>query len=310
MFNQDKPNDRSKLEKQNQAASSAIARIKPDAPPTLIGEWVLWEFNTLINTNGIKFKTEDLHDYLKQEIEKQSTPIDLFLSSDAKWIIEGARGRAKLDKETRSRIVAKLKGSIHKDIQFVAGIDYFGNSKWANIQMMVVVQPEKIEIPDPPSMPREQDAKPILPNEAIIVLAVIAGLLVFSGNSGLLVLGVLGLLGALFIYVKSQSEVREAQNYNSLAASKYQRQLDQWRRDIDEIKLEQEDIRKHRLSRSFKTDDLRVFRSVMIETTAKIVTNEIFNKGATLEDVSENTDEAVAPSVKDKLFAKAARFEG
>jgi hypothetical protein len=175
---------------------------------------------------------------------------------------------------------------------------------------MLLLQPEKIEIPDPPSIPREQDAKPILPNEAIIVLAVIAGLLMFSGNGGLIALGVLGLLGALFIYVKSQSEVTEAQKHNSYAESRYQKQLEQWRRDIEEIKLEQEDLRKHRLSRSFKTDDLRVFRSVMIETTAKIVTNEVFDKGATLEDVSENTDETVAPSVKDKLFAKAARFEG
>jgi hypothetical protein len=308
MFNQDKPTDRSKLEKQNQTTS--IARITPESPPILIGQWVLWEFNTLIHTNDIEFSTENLHDYLKEEIDKQSTPIDLFLSSDAKWVIEGARGRAKVDKETRSRIVAKLRGSIHKDIQFIAGIDYFGNSKWANIQMMLLLQPEKIEIPDPPSIPREQDAKPILPNEAIIVLAVIAGLLIFSGNGGLTALGILGLLGALFIYVKSQSEVTEAQNYNSLSASKYQRQIDQWRRDVDEIKLEQEELIKHRGARSFKTDDLRVFRSVMIETTAKIVTSEVFDKGATLEDVSENTDEAVAPSVKDKLFTKAARFEG
>jgi hypothetical protein len=38
MFNQDKPNDRSELEKRDQTASSAIARIKPEVPPILIGE--------------------------------------------------------------------------------------------------------------------------------------------------------------------------------------------------------------------------------------------------------------------------------
>ena len=310
MTNQYKPDDLFKFEKKDQTASSAIARIKPEDPPILIGEWVLWEFNTLVHTNDIKFTTEDLHDYLKEEIEKQSTPIDLFLSNDAKWIIEGARGRAKLDKETRSRIVAKLRSSIHKDIQFIAGIDYFGKSKWANIQMMIVVQPEKIEVPLRPSPLEKKTAQPLLPNVAIVVMAALAGLLMFSGNTALIVLGTIGIIGAVIIFVISQQEVNKAERTNAIAASKYERDLDEWRDTKVAIELEQEDLRKHRLSRSFKTDDLRVFRSVMIETTAKIVTNEIFNKGATLEGVSENTDEAVAPSVKDKLFAKAARFEG
>jgi hypothetical protein len=271
---------------------------------------VLWEINTLIHTNGVEFSTEDLHDYLKEEIKKQSTPIDLFLSSDAKWIIEGARGRAKVDQEIRSRTVAKLRGSIHKDIQFIAGIDYFGNSKWANIQMMLLLQPETIDIPPRPIAPKEPDIKPILPNEAIFVMALLAGGLLFTGNSSLQVLGVLGLMGTLFIYITSQSSVNKARDEYAKQTRRYEFDLDKWETQKEEIKLEREELIKHRLSRSFKTDDLRVFRSVMIETTAKIVTNEVFNKGATLEDVSENTDEAVAPSVKDKLFVKAARFEG
>jgi len=290
--------------------TTAIARDKPDTSPTLIGEWVLWEINTLIHTNGVEFSTEDLHDYLKEEIKKQSTPIDLFLSSDAKWIIEGARGRAKVDKETRSRTVAKLRGSIHKDIQFIAGIDYFGNSKWANIQMMLLLQPETIDIPPRPIAPKEPDIKPILANEAIFVMALLAGGLLFTGNSSLQVLGILGVMGSLFIYMTSQSGVNKAKDEYAKQTRRYEFDLDKWETQKEEIKLEREELIKHRLSRSFKTDDLRVFRSVMIETTAKIVTNEVFNKGATLEDVSENTDEAVAPSVKDKLFAKAAKFEG
>jgi hypothetical protein len=291
--------------------TTAIARIEPKAPPVLIEEWVVWEFDTLVHTNGIDFRTEDLHDLLKKDLGEQGTPVNIFLSPDARWIIEGARARIKFEKDFRSRVVATLKDSPYTDIQFIAGIDYFGDSSWANIQMMLVVQPESISLPPRPSAPKKKTAQPLLPTEAIVVMALLAGGLLFTGNSALQFLGCIGIIGTVVLFGISQKDVNEAASANALADSRYESEVDRWREEKVEIELEQEELKKHRLSRCFKRDDLRVFHSVMIKSTAKIITDEIFNKGATIAEESEDTDESSPiPSMKDKLFSKAAKFEG
>jgi hypothetical protein len=317
MFNQDKPNDRSKLEKRDQTASSAIARIKPEVPPTLIEEWVIWEYDTLVHTNGINFETEDLHDLLKQEVERQGIPVDVFLSYDARWRALWAKFHHAIDDDARKRVVLKLKpdDSPYTDIQFIAGIDYFGDSDWANIQMMIVMQPEKIPLPSRPSRPTKKNVQPLLPIGAIIAMAAVAFMLYFAGLSGrneaVIFLGVIGSIATLGLSFYSYKDVYSAKAEYALANQRYDAVCDKWREEKVEIELEEAELKRRKLFRSFKRDDLRVFHSVAIGLTTKIITTEIFDKGAEIGEVSEDQDESkTIPSMKDKLFDKAARFEG
>jgi len=314
MFNQDKPTDRSKLEKQNQTTS--IARIQPEIPPTLIEEWVIWEYDTLVHTNGIDFETEDLHDLLKCEIEQQGIPVDIFFD-EARWRALWAKFHHAIDDDARKRVVLKLKrdDSPYTDIQFVAGIDYFGDSDWANIQMMIVMQPEKIPLPPRPTRPIKKNVQPLLPMEAIIAMAAVAFMLYLAGLSGrneaVIFLGVLGAIATLGLAFYSYKDVYGAKSENALADEKYELACDRWREEKVQIELEEAELKRRKLFRSFKRDDLRVFHSVAIGLTTKIITAEIFDKGAEIGEVSEDQDESkTIPSMKDKLFDKAARFEG
>jgi hypothetical protein len=167
----------------------------PKSSLTLIEPWVVWEYTACLFTGDLKFKTEDLHDAIKAHAENQT----------AHWVIEGAWGKAKVDDDLRPRVTMNLRDSRYSDMQFITGIDYFGEC-WANFQMMMVVQPETLERPAKPVVPN-----PLLPTEALVVLAVVAIGLLFTGNPGIQILGFVGLVGALVIWAISSQNVREAQ---------------------------------------------------------------------------------------------------
>jgi hypothetical protein len=271
---------------QQSVRRSSISRVAPKTSPTLIEAWVVWEYTACLSTNGLQFSTTDLHDALKTEIERQSLPVNIFYASDACWIIEGARGRAKVDDDRRPRVALNLRDSRYTDMQFIAGIDYFGGL-WANFQMMMIVQPEELEKPPKPTIPNS-----LIPNEALLVLVVFAGALLFSGNPGLQVLSFVGLMGGLGLWAISTSQVRIAK----------QRQ-EKWKEEIEEIKLEEEEIRKNRLSRSFKSDDLFVFHEVMRETVVAAVSQNLLEQGAKVQESNEqNSVEHIIPKSKKDIF--------
>jgi hypothetical protein len=283
--------------------TAAIARIEPKEPPRLIEQWVKQEFLMCVKTNGIKFDTGQLHDLLKAELEQQGVPINIFFAKDAAWIIEGARGKAKVEEDRRPRVVATLQNSPYTDIQFIVGIDHFGNSNWADIQMMFIVQPEIIDVPPKPIAPQKSDATSLLPKEALIVLALIAGGLLFSGNIALGSLGFIGLAGVTYLFIKSNTDIKKAQERYQRDSSAYEHELADWEAKKEQIDLEQKDLEKYRLARSFKRDDFRVFHSVITRTTREILFEKLFDQGGVIEESFEETED------KDTVPSMAKQFD-
>jgi hypothetical protein len=279
-----------------------IEKIKPKSSLTLIEPWVVWEYTACLFTGDIKFKTEDIHDLIKAHAENQNLPINVFYDSSAHWIIEGAWGRAKVDDDLRPRVTMNLRNSRYSDMQFITGIDYFGEC-WANFQMMMVVQPELIEKPAEPTIPNPSIPSPLLPTEALIVLGVIAIGLLFTGNAGIQILGFVGLIGGLVIWAYSSKNVREAQQRASQVVREAQQRHDKWKEEITKIELEEMELKKNRLSRSFKSDDLFVFHEVVSKIVTAVVSNAVLKSGGRVEQSHENNfvEQIIPKSEKDIL---------
>jgi hypothetical protein len=263
-----------------------IVQNQPESPPQFIEPWLAWEYSACLFTDGIKFTTKDLHDVIKSHINYQNLPVNIFYSEQAHWVIEGAFGQAKVDNDRRPRVSANIKNSRHSDMYFITGIDNFGDC-WANFQMMILVQPRQLDRPAKPVVP-----KPILPTEALIVLAVLAIIFLVSNNQILIMFGLLGLIGGGLIWVISSQNVREAKE-----------QLERWKEDISKIELEELEIRKNRLSRSFQSDDLFTFHEVMTKITSSIIFHTLLKKGGKIEESNErNLVEDVIPKSKKDMF--------
>lgn len=300
-------------------AKGEIVKVPPKTPPILIENWVVWEYTACLYTNGIILTTAELHNWLKAEMEHQQIPVNIFFANNACWVIEGARGRAKVDEDFRPRVVASLTNSPYTDIQFIAGLDYFGDY-WVNFQMMLIVQPEEIEDPPRPvpplrpKPPHKPNVTPLIPDGAVGLMALVALALMLSGNQWLAGLGLMGILGTGIMWFISSKNSREA-------ASEYERKLAQynreekdwkeqkeqaekdWQRELDKIALEREELKKNRLSRSFKWDDLRVFHEVMSVSVARIIYKNMLQKGATVKETQElNKNEEIIPKSKKDIF--------
>ncbi|MGA9377173.1 MAG: hypothetical protein WBV73_00105 [Phormidium sp.] len=284
--------------------SSKITRKEPELPPTLIESWIVWEFAAVIQTTGIIFDTGALHDLLKQEMVAQKVPIDICYSDKAGWIIEGLVG-SKIDLDLRPRVVATLGGkSLHKNMKFIAGIDYFG-TKWADIQMMMIVQPEKMEYPDQPERPFLINTKPLIPNEALAILGAIGLCLIVltGGNSGLILLGIIAIMAAGILWFQSNQKVFEAISKNEQNQRQYENKYAAWQREIKKIEQAQEELIRNRLSRSFQWDDLRVLHKVMTLSVIKIIQENLIKQGAKVETSVESTkNEEIIPESKKNMF--------
>jgi len=272
-------------------------------PAILTQSWVIWEFSAVIETKGFKFETVNLHDILKAELQAQQVPIDIFYTN-AGWIVEGARDELKIDKDVRARVTANLRNSIYTNMQFIAGIDYFGDSNWADIQMMMIVQPEKpSELPAAPIRPQAANTQPLIPDAAFLVLALIALGLFFSGNGGLQVLSIVGVMGALGIYITSNNQVGEAKRKYDSQVAIYQEENIERNKKIEKIKLEEEELKRNRLSRSFQWDDLRVLHTIMSRSIGKIIHNNMLQKGGTVKEfVHQTKNEEIIPESKKDIL--------
>jgi hypothetical protein len=277
--------------------------VQTPIPAILTQSWVVWEFAAVIETNGIKFDTSSLHNILKAELEEQQVPIDIVYTK-AGWIVEGAKGNLKIDKDIRARVAATLRNSIYINMQFIVGIDYFGDSHWADIQLMMIVQPEKQpELPAAPRRPEEPNTQPLIPNAALIFLGLIAGSLFFSGIGGVQVLAVIGGIGTLALYFKSNSEVAEAKRKYESQLARYQEDNIERNRQIEKIKLEEEELKRNRLSRSFQWDELRVLHTIMTRSVGKIIHDKLLQKGATVKDfVHQTKNDEIIPESKKNIF--------
>jgi hypothetical protein len=272
-------------------------------PAILTQSWVIWEFSAVIETKGFKFETVNLHDILKAELQAQQVPIDIFYTN-AGWIIEGAGDALKIDKDVRARVTASLRNSIYTNMQFIAGIDYFGDSNWADIQMMMIVQPEKPpELPPAPIRPEAANIQPVIPDGALVVLALIAAGLFVSGNGGLQVLSIVGVIGAFVIYFKSNSDVGEKKRKYESQLARYQEENIERNRKYEKIKLEEEELKRNRLCRSFQWDDLRVLHTIMSRSVGKIIHNNMLQKGGTVKDfVHQTKNEEIIPESKKDIL--------
>jgi len=282
---------------------SKTTTVQPPTPAILTQSWVIWESVDIIETNGIKFDTSSLYKLLEEELEAQQVPIDI-VCTKAGWIVEGARGNLKIDQDRRDRIAATLRNSIYTNMQFIAGIDYFGDSNWAAVQMMMIVQPEKPpELPSAPIRPQAVNTQPLIPDAALVVLGLIATGLFFSGNGGLQVLAILGVIGTLGIYIQSNSEVAKAKIKYDSQLARYQEEDIERNRQIEKINLEEEELKRNRLSRSFQWDDLRVFHRIMNQLTNRIIWENMIQKGAVVKEfINETKNEEIIPKSKKNIL--------
>lgn len=269
----------------------------------LTQSWVVWEFAAVMETNGIKFDTSSLYKLLQAELKSQQIPINI-VYADTGWIVEGARGSLKIDQDVRARVAASLSNSIYTNMQFIAGIDYFGNSNWADVQMMMIVQPEKPpELPPAPIRPQAANTQALIPDAALILLGLIAAGLFFSGNGGLQGLAILGAIGAFVMYFQSNSQVAEAKRKYESQLTMYQEENIERNRQIEKIKLEEEELKKNRLSRSFQWDDLRVLHTIMSRSVGKIIHDNMIQKGASVKEfLHETKNEEIIPESKKNIF--------
>jgi len=284
--------------------SNKKTTVQSPTPAFLTQSWVIWESVYIIKTNGIKFDTSSLYSLLKAELEAQQVPIDIVYTK-AGWIVEGATGNLKIDEDRRDRVAATPGGrSIYTNMQFIVGIDYFGDSNWADIQMMMIVQPEKPpERPPAPIRPEAANTQPLIPDAALIVLGLIALALFFSGNLALQILAILGASIAFVIYLKSNSHVAKAKRKNESQLARYQEDNIERNRKIEKIKLEEEELKRNRLSRSFQWDDLRVFYTIMNQLTNKIIGENMIQKGAIIKEfINETKNEEIIPKSKKNIL--------
>jgi hypothetical protein len=280
-----------------------MTKIQQSTPSILTQSWVIWEFAAVIETQGIKFDTASLYELLKAELEAQKVPINVSYNN-AGWIIEGARGSLKIDRDIRTRVVATLQNSIYTNMRFIAGIDYFGNSSYADIQMMMIVQPEEpLQLPPAPTEPKPPRTQPLIPDAALILLVLIAIGLFISGNQALQVLAILGGVGTFIIYFISNSAVTEAKRKYDSQLVKYKEEYAERSLQIEKIKLDEEELKRNRLSRSFQWDDLRVLHTIMSRSVAKIIYDKLLQKGAIVKNfINDTKNEEIIPESKKDIL--------
>jgi histidinol-phosphate/aromatic aminotransferase/cobyric acid decarboxylase-like protein len=105
-------------------------------------------------------------------------------------------------------------------------------------------------------------------------------------------LGIIGLIGGLSIWAISNQNVRDAKQ-----------RYEKWKEQIAEIEREEEEIKRNRLSRSFKSDDLFVFYEVMTKITSAVITYKLIKQGAVVKDSKEqNFVEQFIPKSKKDMF--------
>lgn len=280
----------------HQHVSSFSKRDSPKEQPQLTEQAVIWESEILLDTKGKKFNTEELYDSLKISLTEDKLPINLYFAEQAYWVILGAKNFKK-DDDKRPRIVATLQSSPYTDIQFLAGIDYLGDSSWANFQMMVIVQPEEAKFVEPkPIAPQELNSKPIIPNSFLIGLGIFSIILLFTNNIGGILFGISGIIGAFIGFCLNTKSNQAKQEY-FYQMSRYESDLIEWEKRQEELNTKNEERKNSRLLRSFKWDDLRTFKEIISQQSLKIIYKHLIREGAT---VIKHTN----ISLNEKIFEK------
>jgi hypothetical protein len=158
----------------------------------------------------------------------------------------------------------------------VLGVDYMG--RWASIHLNLAIEPETLPLPPLPSQrPRDpENAPPIL---AIIVLiaSVLLLLIGLAGQQGeLAAAGGIGCFVSLIIYMTTRSQAAEKQREAQLAwEQEQQRRQHEWEEAQRKHALRKE---VERMVRTFKIDDMRLFRTAMKEVF-KLVVADIVQLG-------------------------------
>lgn len=199
------------------------------------------------------------HEILRHEVVKivkaLDVPVDVRLVK-ARWLHD-------VDKEERERVVASLGGG-HRfsDVKMLLGVDYLG--KWATIHMALAMEPERI--PEAPPPPAETSYGFAI---AIFIGAVAMAMTGAGSDLGyglaFLLLAFMGVpAAALVAFMTYQANETKKAN----AKKKWEREQNK--------RIAERDL--NRAIRSFKVDDLRLFRKAM-EEVFKQVTDGIKERG-------------------------------
>ena len=90
--------------------------------------------------------------------------------------------------------------------------------------------------------------------------------------------------------------------YDSQLA-RYQEEDVERNRQIEKINLEEEELKRNRLSRSFQWDDLRVFHRIMNQLTNRIIWENMIQKGAVVKEfINETKNEEIIPKSKKNIL--------
>jgi hypothetical protein len=192
------------------------------------------------------------HGFLCEEVKgivsQLGVPVNVALVK-ARWCWD-------FDNEERERVVTSLaEGHRFADVKMILGVDYLGN--WATIHMTLATEPEKAATP--PAPPKGHSFRPAAYLFLGSIVAGVLGMLISSSTGTILtVLGVLGVLLSGFVAFATMN-----MNNNKRAAANRK-----WRQE----QSEKQDVRQfQRAARTFKDDDLRLFRSAMEEVFKQVV---------------------------------------
>jgi hypothetical protein len=212
---------------------------------------------------------EELLRRVRHLVEQLDVPVDVNLET-AYWQRDTRQGR--------DRIITSLqRGHGYQDIKIILGVDYLG--KWASIHMDIAVEADPFPVP-----PKEPEIE-FMPNITAIVFIFISGLVaVISYMTGSnpqnfyqssMYFGVTILATIIFIasviWLNTSNSAQRVRIRNEQMALRARREQAEQRRA--------EHKANERLSRTFRTDDIRLFASAM-KSVFQFVVDDIVEGGA------------------------------
>ncbi len=149
------------------------------------------------------------------------------------------------EKEVRDRIVASLRAHPFKDIKMIMGLDYMG--PWASFKVYLGMQPDVV--PEQSQIPKD-----------VLIAALVGGVCLVVGLIGKV--GFLSMAGFVALgYAGVRFYLSKKAAAASAAASMAQRALE-------------------RFSRTYKTDDMRLFCSAMTVVFSGVIDDIVRQEGA------------------------------
>jgi hypothetical protein len=194
--------------------------------------------------------------------------------------VETTCWQGKIEQRRRRIITSLAQGYGHQDIKVILGVDYLG--KWASIHMDIAVQPDPFPVLPPPS--KEPTAQPNWFAVGSLVIAVLGSFIYYRKiTTGYSTLNeqIWFLLWIIMVVI---SIVWISVSLNRQKSRIEQEKMNQKFISMQEVQRQREERARERLSRTFRTDDIRLFASAM-KSVFQFVVDDIVQSGAKIERI-------------------------